>query len=363
MGPESAKSFAGQQVVRALPDPANARPAERAKQEADYGRRGTGYIFGAFCPATGDALTEPYPGRTTANWVDFLERTDAWVGLEAATVYAIQDNLSAHKATDVLLWSLAHQDNKLAPKTLEDYETAIKKHIAPAFGRLPLEKLTSGDIQRLYRDKQETLSASRVRLLHVVLNQALTKAVKGRLLRWSPMDGVEPPPPPRHRTTNVYDVGQVNRLLQHARATGIHMIVYLGTHTGARLGELCAIAWADVDLESGTIYVHRSLTHTRSGRLQFKATKNKDSRLITLPASAVPELRRHKAEQAQRHLLLGECWKIMGLFARTTKARPGTQTRQAILSMTSSGEPTARRSASTTYGTPMPPCSAMRALR
>jgi transposase len=108
MGPESAKSFPGQQVVRALPDPADTRPAERAKVEVDYGRRGTGYIFGAFCPATGEALTAPYPGRTTANWVDFLERADAWVGPEAETVYAIQDNLSAHRATDVLLWSLAH---------------------------------------------------------------------------------------------------------------------------------------------------------------------------------------------------------------------------------------------------------------
>jgi transposase len=33
---------------------------------------------------------------------------DAWVGPEAETVYAIQDNLSAHRATAVLLWSLAH---------------------------------------------------------------------------------------------------------------------------------------------------------------------------------------------------------------------------------------------------------------
>ncbi|MGH2388681.1 MAG: transposase [Chloroflexota bacterium] len=108
MGPESAKSFPGHHLVRALPDPTGARPAERAKQKADYGRRGKGYIFGAFCPATGAALTAPYPGRTTANWVDFLERTAAWVGPAAETVYAIQDNLSAHRATDVLLWSLAH---------------------------------------------------------------------------------------------------------------------------------------------------------------------------------------------------------------------------------------------------------------
>ena len=58
MGPESAKSFPGQQLVRALPDPEGKKPAERAKQEADYGRRGKGYVFGAFQPATGDAFAE-----------------------------------------------------------------------------------------------------------------------------------------------------------------------------------------------------------------------------------------------------------------------------------------------------------------
>lgn len=108
MGPEGVKSFPGQQLVRALPDPANERPAERARQEVDYGRRGKGYIFGAFQPATGEAFTRPYGGRTIKNWVDFLEHVEAWVPAEVETIYAIVDNLNVHRATDVLLFSLAH---------------------------------------------------------------------------------------------------------------------------------------------------------------------------------------------------------------------------------------------------------------
>ncbi len=99
MGPESAKSFLGQRVVAA---------AARATQEADYGRRGTGYVFGAFIPATGAVFTVPYPGRTTANWVDFLEQVDGWLGDTGERVYAILDNLRTHRAVDVLLWALTH---------------------------------------------------------------------------------------------------------------------------------------------------------------------------------------------------------------------------------------------------------------
>jgi transposase len=99
MGPESAKSFPGREVTRA---------AGRAKQAADYGRRGKGYVFGAFIPATGAALTHPYPGRTTANWIDFLERVERWIPVGVGQVYAVLDNLPAHRGTDALLFSLAH---------------------------------------------------------------------------------------------------------------------------------------------------------------------------------------------------------------------------------------------------------------
>jgi hypothetical protein len=99
MGPEAAKSFPGQEVTPG---------GGRAKQAADYGRRGKGYVFGAFRPATGEAMTHPYPGRTTANWVDFLERVERWVPAGVGAVYAVLDNLAAHRSTDALLFSLAH---------------------------------------------------------------------------------------------------------------------------------------------------------------------------------------------------------------------------------------------------------------
>jgi transposase len=103
MGPLSAKGYPGRQLVRPRPPPAG-----RARQEIDYGRRGKGYVFGAFCPATGVALTRPYPRRGTKNWVDFLEAVDGWLPAEADRIYAITDNLSSHRTTDVLLFMLAH---------------------------------------------------------------------------------------------------------------------------------------------------------------------------------------------------------------------------------------------------------------
>lgn len=102
MGPLAAKSYPGSRPTRP------AAGGGRAVQEIDYGRRGKGYVFGAFAPADGAALTAPYPARTTAAWIDFLGKVEAWLDPAVERVYAVLDNLSMHRALDVLLFALAH---------------------------------------------------------------------------------------------------------------------------------------------------------------------------------------------------------------------------------------------------------------
>jgi hypothetical protein len=87
MGPESAKSYRGQEV--------------------DYGRRGKGDLFGAFQPIDGEAFTQDYDRRTIAKWVTLLDLVEEWIPPEIAHVYAILDHLTVHRATDVRLFSLA----------------------------------------------------------------------------------------------------------------------------------------------------------------------------------------------------------------------------------------------------------------
>jgi hypothetical protein len=108
MGPEGVKSHPGVRLVPASEAGPHGPKAGRACQEIDYGRRGKGDIFGALQEATGAMLTVSYGRRTAINWVDFLERVEAWITPEVERIYAIVDNLSAHRATDVLLFSLAH---------------------------------------------------------------------------------------------------------------------------------------------------------------------------------------------------------------------------------------------------------------
>jgi hypothetical protein len=117
MGPVAAKSYPGQQLARVEPQSEPRRPTQRARQEIDYGRRDKGYVFGAFRPVTGEALTKTYGARSTLNWVDFLERVDEWLPADLDRVYAIIDNLSTHRASDVLLFSLQHPRSRVRLST------------------------------------------------------------------------------------------------------------------------------------------------------------------------------------------------------------------------------------------------------
>lgn len=102
MGPVSAKSYQGRQLVRREP------PCMRAKQEIDYGLRGSGYVFGAMWPAQGETHTQTYQRRISSNYVDFLCEVDEWVGEEVSKVVAIVDNLRMHRSMDVMLFCLTH---------------------------------------------------------------------------------------------------------------------------------------------------------------------------------------------------------------------------------------------------------------
>ncbi|HEV2457489.1 MAG TPA: transposase [Ktedonobacterales bacterium] len=130
MGPDAAKRYAGQQLLDITQRPTPQRPAARATQELDEGRRGNGSVFGAFQPATGAVLTGTAQRRTTANFVTFLEQVDTWIDPGGERVYALLDNLSAHRATDVLRFALAHPRWEFVfPPTYAAYKYAAYLHV------------------------------------------------------------------------------------------------------------------------------------------------------------------------------------------------------------------------------------------
>jgi integrase len=82
-----------------------------------------------------------------------------------------------------------------------------------------------------------------------------------------------------------------------------------------RIGEVLALSWRDVDLDKGIVTVSRTLTTNAKGQHKIgEIPKTRASRRsILIGAATIAALRRERAKQAARRLLLGPDWHDQGL--------------------------------------------------
>jgi integrase len=147
-------------------------------------------------------------------------------------------------------------------------------------------------------------TASR-RFIHKVLCSALTRAVELQLIPRNPAQVLRRHlPKVQHADTTVLTVEQVASLHDATRGTPYHWPILLSLATGARRGEVLGLCWRHVDLDAGHIRIIEALKQTGAGIVRG-STKSTKSRVVTLPASAVNELRDWRRQQAEQLLFLG----------------------------------------------------------
>jgi integrase len=192
----------------------------------------------------------------------------------------------------------------LAPRTYHNYKLQIREHIVPAFGKMKLAKLDTPNVQALYTIKlRDGLKPASVRYIHAVLHCALEKAVELRLIPRNPAASTRPPKIIQEEITPL-DREQAHVLLEAAKGDRFECLYVLSLTCGLRMGESLGLRWSDVDLEAGTLRVHRQLQRVREGGgLVFGEPKNASRRTIDLPQRALEALVSHRKRQVEQHSL------------------------------------------------------------
>jgi len=125
-----------------------------------------------------------------------------------------------------------------------------------------LKDLTPVHVRGLYREKlQAGLSPRTVQYIHVTLHKALKQAVQDGLIPRNATEAVKAPQV-RRQEISPLSAEQVKVLLETACGDRLEALSVLAIHTGLRQGELLGLKWEDVDLESGTLRVRRTLATT-----------------------------------------------------------------------------------------------------
>ena len=200
----------------------------------------------------------------------FKKKADAKAFLDALSAQMSEEQTSLQSAEILTLgdwmdrWLESYAKPTVKLSTYCSYEQYIRSHIKPQIGALYLNTLRVDDLQDFFNERGQNgnlkgpgwLSPKTLTNMRNLLHMALDQAVKNKLIKENPIEGVRLPKNVQ-REMRVLSREEQDRLIKAARqapepaAFGIIFDLF----TGLRLGELCGLRWKNVDMEQGLFRV------------------------------------------------------------------------------------------------------------
>jgi integrase len=176
--------------------------------------------------------------------------------------------------------------------TLAKYESMLRVHILPRFGRHRLDEISRNDIKAFAVDLRTHVAAVTARSIISVLGLVLREAIEEHYLYFDPThrlrlrDGVVVPRP-------VATAEQVLRMAERMPNRITRTLVITAAYTGMRIGELLALTRHHVHLDQAqlTVVPDQGALHEVSGQRWLGPPKTPASaRTIALPPFLVDGL-------------------------------------------------------------------------
>lgn len=169
-------------------------------------------------------------------------------------------------------WLELYKIPNLQETTIDKIHYSIK-NMQPLLS-IPLNQLTAISIQNFLNG----IKGNRKReLIYTNLKDALTKALKNKLISDNPFDAVEIK---KEKSTekSALSIEEEQRFVRACKNFKEGILFLLCLYQGLRIGEALALTYEDIDFVKRTITINKSLTE----RNKLKSTKNGEARTIPL---------------------------------------------------------------------------------
>lgn len=147
--------------------------------------------------------------------------------------------------------------------TLVSYQRLVFRHLIPAFGAIPLNRLEPETLQCYFSRTAGTLACGTLRNIFSLLRTILSDAYRDGKLAACIWENVRLPrrcKPDVRVFTQSEQIAFERLAIEEGRSEFI-----LCLYTGLRLGELCALQWEDIDWAQRKIVVRHSLQRISQG--------------------------------------------------------------------------------------------------
>lgn len=170
-----------------------------------------------------------------------------------------------------------------------------------------MRDITAAQINSFLLDLQASgLSHSTAVKYYTLINLIFKSAYLDDTIPANPMGKVQRPKPTKAegKKTGVesYTADELQRILECLEREPLKWQVYMQLliDTGIRRGECCALQWADIDFQAGTVTISRSAGYTPKAGIYTSTPKNGKTRSFDVSDGVLQLLRKLRAEQAQK---------------------------------------------------------------
>ena len=155
--------------------------------------------------------------------------------------------------------------------TIAKYDYLIERHIRPFFERITITSITPALINEFSLSKMKEgrmdgkggLSSSYVRTMVIIICSVMEYAIANNLC--DPLPKQTKKPVPEKKVINVLsrDQQQIleDYLLSDKSLTSLGILISL--YTGLRIGEICALTWDDIDLNTNILHVKSTVSRIK----------------------------------------------------------------------------------------------------
>ena len=194
--------------------------------------------------------------------------------------------------------------------TADGYRYILTRYVEPNLGSRRLAQLRPEDVLSLLRQLEAQGYAVRTRQqVRAVLRRALRDAERYDLVARNAAAVVDPPRERATKTTDAFSRREIVALLKAAKEDRLEALAHIALTLGLRRGECLGLRWTDIDFDSSTIHVRRTLKRRTGVGLVVDAPKTGAGlRALPLMPEVVRVLRSHRSSQAQERLAAGPAW-------------------------------------------------------